>query len=85
MATPMLLEDQTRAFFRELDGWSQARLSYRPSASGWSALQVLEHLVKTEEEILVLAREGARTPHRIGVRYRLAFLFLIWVFQQIGR
>ncbi len=81
METITPLEAQTRTLLSELDSWLPADLSYRPRLVDWSALQVLEHLVKTEEEILVLAREGARNPHPIGVRDRLGFLFVMRVFQ----
>ena len=66
MATASTLGNETRTFLFELEGWSRASLVNRPSPASWSALQVLEHLVKTEEGILVLARQGAQTPHRIG-------------------
>ena len=81
MKTLTALESETETLLSKLDGWSQACLSYRPSVTTWSALQVLEHLVKTEEEILVLARKGAQNPHRIGVRDRLGFFSIMRVFQ----
>lgn len=75
------LESQKQLLLSRFDGWSVARLSYRPSASGWSAIQVLDHLVRTEEEILSSAKQGLGFPHRIGVRDRIGFLFIRKIFE----
>lgn len=81
MITSAKLETQTRSFQSELSTWPAAHLTYRPSPRGWSALQVLEHLVKTEENILVAAIAGVRNPHPIGIRDRFGFRFIMKIFQ----
>ena len=74
------LEAQKRLLLSQVDGWSAARLTYRPSPGAWSAVQVFDHLVRTEEEILLLAKQGLGSPHRIGVRDRIGFVFLRKIF-----
>lgn len=74
------LESQKRVLLSQVDRWSLAQLTYRPTPNAWSAIQVFDHLVKTEEGILKLAKQGMRSPHRIGVRDHLGFLFIRKVF-----
>ena len=81
MIDAMHLESQKRLLLSRVDGWTATRLSYRPSPGAWSVLQVLDHLVRTEEEILALAKQGVSAPHRIGLRDRLGSLFITKLFQ----
>jgi hypothetical protein len=74
------LESQKRVLLSQVDGWSLDRLTYRPAPNAWSAIQVFDHLVKTEEGILRLAKQGVRSPHRIGIRDHLGFVFMRKVF-----
>lgn len=75
------LEAQKRRLLSQVEGWSAARLRCRPSPGAWSAVEVFDHLVKTEEAILAAAKQGLTAPHRIGIRDRLGTLFLQKVFQ----
>ncbi len=81
MIDAMQLESQKRLLLSRVDGWTATRLSYSPSPGAWSVLQVLDHLVRTEEEILALAKQGVSAPHRIGLRDRLGSLFITKLFQ----
>lgn len=81
MKDPAQLEAQKRKLLSQIEGWSPARLRYRPSPGAWSAAEVFDHLVKTEEEILAAAKQGLTAPHRIGIRDRLGTLFIQKVFQ----
>lgn len=75
------LETQKQELLTHIKGWSPARLSYRPSPAAWSSVEVLDHLVKTEESILAFAKRGLAKPHRIGIRDRLGSLFIQKIFQ----
>lgn len=81
MATLAMLEERTESFLAELKQWPAEQRTRCSAAGGWCALQVLDHLVKTEEEILVAARAGASSPHALGIRDRLGSQFLMKVFQ----
>ena len=75
------LEEQTAALLIDLEGWPAERLRFRPAEGAWSAVQVIDHLARTEREIQVRVRDGLGAPHRIGVRDRLGTLFLDRIFR----
>ena len=75
------LQSQKSGMLSEVRDWPAASLHYQPSSEGWSAIQVLDHLVRTEVEILAAARTGRSAPHRIGVTDRLRTRFLQSVFR----
>jgi hypothetical protein len=62
------LERQKREILDELAPFSSAQLSQRPDPGTWSALQVLDHLVKIEEGMLRGAKE--QLPRHIAVSFR---------------
>ncbi len=64
-----------------IENWSPARVAYRPAVDAWSATEVLDHIVKVETGILAAARRGLQEPHRIGLRDRLGFLFIEFLFR----
>lgn len=66
-------------------GWSTAKLAFRPAPDAWSAIEVLDHIVKVEDRITAAARIGLRAPHRIGLRDRLGFLFIDRLFRSRHR
>ena len=69
------LETRRRALIAEADKLSAAQLTFRPSPNAWSALDVIEHLVKVEEAIASRVRprearglvEGARVKVALGI------------------
>ncbi len=75
------IEVQKKELLRFVEHWSPAQVSGRPPLGGWSAAEVLDHLVRTEEEILKAAKRGLSSPHRIGIRDRLGCLFIQRIFQ----
>ncbi len=79
------LEQQKTQMLDTLRDWSPARLAYRPAANAWSAVEMLDHIVKVENAITDAARRGLQNPHRIGPRDRLGFLFLDRVFRSNRR
>ena len=79
------LERQKAELLSTIEGWSEARLAYRPEPGGWSTAEMLDHIVKVESGILTAARSGLQKPHRIGIRDRLGFLFVERVFKSDRR
>ena len=79
------LEEQKAEILSLLDGWSPARLAYRPAPDAWSAVEVLDHLVRAEIGITAAARRGLQQPHAIGLRDRLGFFFLDRIFRSQRR
>lgn len=61
------LQSQKDDVLSELESWSFESIIHRPSFQEWSAIEVLDHLVRTEVEILAAARKGLLKPHPIGV------------------
>ncbi len=59
------LEGQRARMLHELDQWSYERLSLRPKTGAWSALEVVDHLVRTERLVRSTALETL--PERIEV------------------
>ncbi len=64
-----------------VDGWPSARIRYRAQPGTWSAVQIFDHVVKTEERILNLAKLGKASPHRIGITDRIGAAFIQRVFR----
>ena len=81
MSTLAEIEQQKVAMLSNLDGWSAARLAYRSAAGCWSTGEVIDHLVKTEVEILAAARQGSTERHRVGLRDKLGTAFIERIFR----
>jgi hypothetical protein len=85
MTTFASLEGQRREMISMLRDWPAAKLAFRPEPDAWSATEVLDHVVKVEDRITAAARIGLLTPHRIGLRDRLGFLFIDHLFRSTRR
>lgn len=76
------LERQRLDLLADLGRRSEAALRHQPSPESWSILQVIEHLVIAEENMLALAARRAPKPvpfmerMRTGVRLRALYLAL---------
>ena len=75
------IEEQKAALLHSLADWPAVQQQLRPPKDGWSAMQVIDHLAKTEREIQKEMQQGLHHPHRLGLRDRLGGLFLQRVFQ----
>lgn len=75
------LEDQKAAMVAEVSAWPEEVRSWRPADGGWTALQVLDHLVRTETGICGVATKRFEQPVRIGLRDRVGFKFVHAVFR----
>jgi DinB superfamily len=74
------LEKQKTDLLFRLENWPPDKLNRRPGPAEWSVLEVLDHIVKTEVQILSAARTGLERPHRIGIADKLRTLFLQAIF-----
>ncbi|HEX3569758.1 MAG TPA: DinB family protein [Acidobacteriaceae bacterium] len=70
------LEEQKSAVLAEIGGWPEELRLWRPTDGGWSALEVLDHLVRTEVGICGAVAGRLAKPERIRVRDRVGFVFV---------
>lgn len=89
MRTPVTtfdtLERQRVALLADIDGWPAAAVAYRSAPGTWTAVEVLDHLVRVERSILAAAVQGLAAPHRRGLRDRLGGALVDWVFRSDRR
>lgn len=85
MVTLGLIEDQKTSLVSRVSSWSEESLNFRPSAAEWSALEVFDHLVRTESSILDAARLGLSHPRRIPLYDRLRTSLLMRLFRSQTR
>jgi DinB superfamily len=64
------LETQRTHLLAELAGWGNSRLSFRPAPSAWSAVEVLDHIVRAETGTIANVRTGLQNPHALGSEER---------------
>lgn len=81
MTTFCRLERQKHELLTELGSWTPSRLAFQPAAEEWSALQMLDHILRTEREILLVVYRNERQPHRVGITDRIRTRFLQGVFR----
>ena len=74
------LEQQKGMVLATVQGWPAELLAARPADGGWTGLEVLDHLVRTESGICGVVARGLATPQRISLRDRVGFLFVERVF-----
>ncbi len=65
-----LQSDKQRMLVR-LAAWSPERLRFRSGDQSWSALDVLDHLVRVEEAVVASARKNSRRRHPVPWSDRL--------------
>jgi hypothetical protein len=85
MVTFALIEEQKAALISRVISWSEESLNFRPRASEWSALEIFDHLVRTESSILKAARMGLSAPRRIRLSDRLRMALLTALFRSRTR
>jgi hypothetical protein len=79
------LVEQKAALLAEVGEWPAQLRARRPADGGWSALQVLDHLVRTEAEICGVVAKRLGDPARIGLRDKVGFAFVERVFRSRRR
>ena len=85
MSSILRIEEQKRAMLDDLGQWTPERLTFQASASEWSALQMLDHLIRTEREILAVVYRNENQLHRYGVADRLRNRLLVALFRSKSR
>ncbi|AXC13878.1 hypothetical protein ACPOL_4606 [Acidisarcina polymorpha] len=69
------LSRKREKMFAEFEGWNPDWLSYKPSEHGWSVLQVLDHLARSEGAVRILGEQQTeRADSRIHLVERLRLL-----------
>ncbi|NYF91570.1 DinB family protein [Tunturiibacter empetritectus] len=76
-----MIEQQKRELIDELSHWASERLAFRPTSNEWSALQMVDHLIRTEREILLVTYSNEHQLHRIGLIDHLRTRFLEGLFR----
>jgi hypothetical protein len=74
------IEQQKNAVLATVEAWPAELQALRRADGGWSALEVLDHLVRVETEIAAEVAKGLAEPRRLGVRDLLGFVFVQRVF-----
>ncbi len=64
------LETQRADTLADLKTWSPERVCFRSSPGAWSAVDVLDHIVKAETGTVADVRVGLRNPQHLGVESR---------------
>jgi uncharacterized damage-inducible protein DinB len=71
------IEREKAAILKALSGWRDEELTWRPSLEEWSAAQVLDHVVRTEEAIYSQGLSIlAQKPSYPSLQARLRFALL---------
>jgi uncharacterized damage-inducible protein DinB len=65
------LQRRKRAVLFGLSAWSEERLCLQPAPASWSALDVLDHLLKVEQGWLDAVRSNLPDGHPVALRDRL--------------
>lgn len=64
------LETQRAETLASLDEWGSNRVSFRPEPGSWSAIEVLDHIVRAETGTIADVRNGFQNPHPLGAEER---------------
>lgn len=73
------LERQRRSVLVLVEGWSEDRLRLRPAPGAWSAVEVLDHLVKVEEALVASVRSRLGAGIAVGAPERVRAAMVRWV------
>jgi DinB superfamily len=60
-----LRQRHRRELLERLGGWSQEELATQLAEGGWTALEVMDHLIRSEQSIMRAMVAGAAAPCRI--------------------
>ena len=65
----------------DLAGWSAEALPFRPAEASWSALDIVQHLMKSEDRILAAMELADSSDAKFSNRDRVRGLMLTLLFQ----
>ena len=75
------IEQQKADLLAVISRWTAERLHFRLGEGEWSAVDVFDHLARTESAIQDAACHGLSNPQRIGIADRVRTHFLSTVFR----
>ena len=64
------LQRQKQDVLSDLAGLSAAQLHFQPDSNSWCALDVLDHVIKTESTILAMVRQQLPNKNRVTLQNR---------------
>jgi len=79
----LVLESRKEQMLARVERWSPDQLTYAPSSDSWSALQVIDHLIRSEKSIRQSAERGLAGDRRnmtYGERLRAEVFFFAFRF-----
>jgi hypothetical protein len=80
-----LLQTQKDSFLNDLTSWNPAQLGFGCKPGSWSALQVLDHVVRTERGILAEMQQNVRRCDRMPFADRVKGDLLILLMRSPAR
>jgi uncharacterized damage-inducible protein DinB len=80
-----MLQPQKEFFLGELSPWNSGQLRFSCKPESWSALQVLDHVVRTERGILSEMQKNVQRCERVPVVQRLRSDLLIQLMRSPAR
>lgn len=80
-----LLQMQKDSFLHDLGSWNPAQLGFSCKPGSWSALQVLDHVVRTERGILAEMQQNVRQCDRVPFVHRVKSDLLILLMRSAAR
>jgi hypothetical protein len=66
------LQGQKRNFLDQLSGWTEEEKRWTDSPASWSAVCVLDHLVKVESAALLHLKSGILGANKVTIREKIA-------------
>ena len=64
------IEAERNLVLTQLEGWSAERLRFRPTPKAWSAIEVLDHVVRAETGTIADVQAGLQNPRILGSELR---------------
>ena len=70
------LRTQTATLLARIKPWTPAQLNFRPSPKDWSTLDVLDHLSKVEQSVLIALSSNLPNGHPITLKDRVGVMMV---------
>jgi hypothetical protein len=79
------LERRKEQYLQDASSWSAEALRYRPAPEAWCALDVLDHLERTEKNIAAMMLSNRTSPQALSARDRMRGVMLLALFYSPAR
>ena len=73
------LKEDSIQLLDELKRWPPEQLNYCPSVGSWSALMILDHLIKTERTVVAVMRTNLAKNNQVTLRQRIRSAIVLTV------